>query len=323
MMFKEKKFNKLEEILNYNDKYESKLALPNSIFKDLLQLVKDKKLKTAHVGFAYSYIYLETFLYRYAKYSNYVPRVSGIKGILGYNGGVKGLDYIIKRNGLLEQEKILTTTSDFPIDARFEDSFDGTNGLTITTLSMLGDDEYSYSEQFRESRGINRNQTCKYPVFGFYTDKEPMESGVYSGTFYHSENTHIIDFKVFNYCMANEELGVNGFYLFAYLKHKNDIFKDGYNATAKRLSNETGLTERTIKRYLDALRAYRVIEGIPEQDYFVLGLDEKERKANRYITNSYDDFFYKRMEYMKMKTMSLEKYGKMKKELGEINLLGS
>lgn len=39
------------------------------------------------------------------------------------------------------------------------------------------------------------------------------------------------------------------------------------NATAERLSLETSFSERTVKRYLDALRTYNVVNTTHEQDF--------------------------------------------------------
>lgn len=121
-------------------------------------LVKEGKLKSTHIGFAYSYIFFETFMYRYAKYQKYVPPVSEIKEILGYSGSNKNVDYIIKKNGLLEQEGILLTQNNYPISVEFDD---------IEKFVFTTTEELNYTRQFREQQDLTKNTFCKFPVFAF------------------------------------------------------------------------------------------------------------------------------------------------------------
>lgn len=123
------------------------------------------------------------------------------------------------------------------------------------------------------------------------------------GTFYDVSNTHSVDFDVFMYCMANEEIGTIGFYLYSWLKHKNDIFKGGYDVSYEKLCAETGLTRTTMIKYLDALKSYRLIRFRFNQEYYVVGMTEGDRKATTYITNDYYNFSDEPKPFQKMKVM--------------------
>lgn len=295
----------IQKKVAFKGDYDENLALPNELFKKLVDLVKEGKLKSSHIGFTYSYIYLQTYMYRYAKYGYSVPTAAEIKAILGYSESNKQVDYIIKKNGLLEQEGILLTTNDFPTVVQYDEE----EKFVISTIGQL-----DYAKEFREAKGLTKNQYCKYPVFGYHSTYEGYLDGEsYDGTFFYSERTHIIEFKAFAFCMANEAIGVNGFYLYCYIKHKNDTYRDDYKVTAKRLSQETTFSERSIKRYLDGLRSYRVVDTTHEQEFFVIGLyDSSKRKASGHYANKYAYFSWDRVLYEKLKPITLEKYKELK-----------
>src|SRR5699024_11535773 len=87
--------------LNYRDG-QSRHFMPNEIFKDLQSNIKT----STHIAFAYSYYYLTSWLYRNVKYAEDLPieiNTKTLKKLLGYNQNYKPINYIIKKNGVLEQ----------------------------------------------------------------------------------------------------------------------------------------------------------------------------------------------------------------------------
>lgn len=288
---------KLKEVINYNDEYESKLALPNELFMQIQTMVSQGKLKPTHCGFVWSYVYFMTYLFRYCKWNEFQPTSSEIKSILGYTSTNKTLDYIIKKNGLLEQEGLLTTIEDFPILYEY-DELD--KALFFTFAGELEGLDY-----FREQRNLSKRVTCKYPEFAF-----PSEE--YDGTFYNSECTTIVEFDVFARCMSDKELGVNAFYIYSWLKHKNDLHSD-YKTTRKRLAKELHLSEGTLHKYFDTMRSYRIVDVIYNMEYFSKGWEQHERESSTYKVNPYNQFTDVKVSYGKLKFMSEQQHEELLK----------
>lgn len=300
----------LKELIHYNEEHERYIAIPNSLFTKLLTLTKFKKLKSQHVGFTFSYIYLQTYLFRYTKYDTYVPTKGEIKQLLGYSATNKTVDHIIKRNGLLDDESITVTSNDFPIINEWRDG-----DLEFTYISDL----YSH-EEFRNDRKFGLSQSYKVPIFGLYANTDNYfndESNPYDGTFYPfddgiSEPYTLIDFEVFAYMMSNKELGVNAFYLYCYILYKNDLHTAGYNATHTRLAEETGLSSKSIQRYRDVMRSYNILKLEHNMDYFVHGLEDiTKRKASSNYANDYKSFTYEPIEYNKQTKIGYKEYIKI------------
>lgn len=113
------KYEQLEELLQYHEK-ESKIFMPNEIFDDLKGAIPD----SPHIAFAYSYTYLAAWLYRYSKHisptEGFIDNVK-MKQILGYNENYKKLDYLIKKNGLLDQLGYTETVKDFPTSWTYDE----------------------------------------------------------------------------------------------------------------------------------------------------------------------------------------------------------
>ena len=343
-------YDDLSKLLQFNEK-ESKLYIPNEIFKDIqikltyyanenkskeeneteYIMVNGKQRKkrgknigasTNHIALAYSYTYLVTWLYRYTKYANIIETIDQkrIKSILGYNPTDKRIDYLIKENGLLEQWQWLKTTTDYPVSWEYsvgDYSVSDTEELTFELLSDRKKDEYLY--KYSLSRG--KNFKVKYPVRSFTrypTNEEYIEdysNGYIDGAFYEVDNTHLVPFEVFMYSMTNKDVGCIGFYLWSYLKSKCQKF-GGYDVSVDRLAGETGIKASTLDKYLAALKKYRMIDFTHNQEYFVLGMKKEDRKANTYITNEDVDFFTdKPIKVEKIKIMKRKEYiAKVKKE---------
>lgn len=147
---------KLKENLQ---QYNLSVAMPNELFPQLLQMKEDKELKPVHIGFAYSYIYLQTYMYRYSTYDRYVPSVEEIKELFGFNANEQRVNYIIKKNGLLEQKDILTTTNEFPvINEMVFDEFDNRVPKITTIQEFCKEIQFETVDEWREQMGITAEQ---------------------------------------------------------------------------------------------------------------------------------------------------------------------
>src|SRR5690606_36182906 len=102
---------------------------------------------------------------------------------------------------------------------------------------------------------VPSNFRSKYPVRAFNRYifdpdmKEDYEQGYEDGTFFEVDNTHLIPFESFLFCMSNKELGCIGFYLYSFLKSKNQLFKSGYDIPLEELESVTGVKGRTLDKY--------------------------------------------------------------------------
>lgn len=274
---------------------ETKHFMPNEVFEDLQNNIE----KSPHVAFAYSYYYLTSWLYRNAKYGHIDIDVGTIKEILGYSKTNKTMNYIIKKNGVLDEMGYTTTTTDYPVSWEVDDY----NSPIFKLKSELEDDEINKTIRMRSSRF-----TVKYPIKHMHIDDYDYNTKAHTGIFYEVSNTHRIDFEVFSECMTNKDLGTTGFYLYSYLKNKNQMFPDGYDVSLEALSKETGISNGSLATYLDGLKKYNLVSVKHNMEYFAYGMLEEDRKANTYRTNDYVSFSNKPIDYIKMKMVSNERY---------------
>lgn len=257
----------VSELLEYNE-LESKLFIPNEIFSDFKSLGEKG---SSHVAFAYSYYYLISWLYRYAKYGNKKIDVGMIKEILGYYSKNKKIDYLIKKDGVLDQLGYTFSDTDYPIGWNYDES------LSFTMLSDLDDDS---KKMLRIDRG--RNYKIKVPVKGIWRDNESEKEGYENGTFYEIENTHMIPFEVFMECMEDEELGVIGFYLYGYLKYRCQWHGE-YNSSVERIAEDVGMKFKATEKYLKLLHDRMMIQQIKNE--CVRYEDRYVQKAHTYKVN--------------------------------------
>lgn len=270
---------------------ESKVFMPNEVFDDL----KDNIKTTPHVAFSYSYIYLITYLYRYAKYFN-VPEVlnnAKVKELLGYNPKQQTLDYLIKRNGLLDEIGYTETTRDFPFGWVYK--VDDDEGLSFQLSSELEKSELSILS-------VPKQFFIKNPLKAFsriIVEEDGTECEI-EGTFYNVSNTHSVSFEAFMFCMSNSKIGCVGFYLYSYLKSKNDIHTDGYDVSLEKIEMSTGISRSTLIKYLGVLRSYKMIDVTYNQEYFSLAIKEEDRLPNTYTVRDYKLFSSTPKDYKKI-----------------------
>lgn len=285
----------IRKYLQFYEK-ENDLYMPNEIFVDLQKHIG----KSIYIPFAYSYYYLISWLYRYAKYSGIPITNKEIKVILGYSPTYPEINYLIKKNGLLDQIGYTSTTKDFPVEWSYESELE---------FVKLSEQEDEHKELYMQ--GKNRKYSIKYPVKCFYRNDNSHEI---DGTFYNVENTHYVPFEVFLFCVNNKSVGIIGFYLWSYLKMQNQLHDGKYDISLEELSGNTKLTKRTMVNYLNELKKYNMITCVYNQEFFSLALDKKDRKANTYITNDFYKFTNKPNQIKNMTIVSSETYEKIKNE---------
>lgn len=300
-------YDELLTLLKYDEEHENHIYIPNEIFTILHNNIP----KDVHIPFVYSYYYLICWLYRYAKYGSiYNLDNKQIKSILGYNPDTKGLDYLTKKNGLMDSINLTITDKDFPCAWDYSHE----EGLSFTLLSDFDEDTQEMIKQ-----QLNKKFTIKYPIKAFfrYDESEEIPEGYDesdSGTFFDFSNTHNVSFDVFLFCMSMNDIGCTGFYMYSYFKMMNQLYPEGFNISREQMVEEIKLPHTTLERYLSRLRKYRMLDVRLNQDFFVLGLDEDERKSNTYIVNNYIKFTNKPIVYDKMKTMTRYEYHRLKKQ---------
>jgi DNA-binding transcriptional ArsR family regulator len=234
---------------------ESKLHLPNVIFDELQAEFKGKKAN--HIGFAYSYVYYITWMWRYTKYgvidsydyvadkTSHTPLKPLAKRVMGLSESNKTYDYIVKKGGVLESLGYTEQVKFAPVALRegFKREAFGMNDIA---------DAYVYENEFDETINRKSNKPDR-PVRGYHSSLEALEYGILDGTFYESHNSHNVPVEAFVKCMTNENLGTIAFYVYGLLCHKTDMFKQGYNASRDALVSLSGLPKSTISKVLKAL----------------------------------------------------------------------
>jgi hypothetical protein len=321
----------LRKFLKYYE-LESNVFMPNEIFDDLHKKFKElfpseesdvnnfvhivdkngKKRKkrpdkntgviSSHIAFSYSYYYFITWLYRYSTYDKLDITTNGIKKSLGYSPTTKTIDFIIKKNGVMDDLGYTLTTTNYPVMWDIDENGD----LEFTYLQQLDPMDI---DRYQKIKG--RNYKVKHPIKHFHRSKESEEDDLEDGVFFDVQNTHLVEFEVFLFCMGKKELGCIAFYLYCYLMRMNGHFGGGYDVSLPNLAKETVIKERTLDKYLTLLKKYRMISFKHNQQYFVPGLGSDKRKANTYITNPYTAFSDSIVPIKKIEKMSLEKYEEM------------
>ena len=287
-MFNKERFNEIQTKLKYNPN-QSNLVMSNKYFRIFNQLVKGKKLKKAHIPYSFAYMYLITYLFRYTKYEDVVLSTKAIKELLGYSATNKSIDYITKQDGLLDSEGLTLTLFDFPVVHTITDSGE----LEFTMLSEFNSNN-SYGTKWRQLHGINFNQSCKYPILGFYSNTDIHNEFTLNnlgGTYFNSSDTTMIPFEVFMYCMSHSELGVVGFYLYCYITYQVGL-TGNCQMSKLELARNCNLSERTCQSYLNTLRQYNLIHTVVA-DKFIIGSSDKVKdkgEANTHFNNTFDEF---------------------------------
>lgn len=250
---------------------ETVIHIPNEIFNDLQNNIKS----SAHVAFAYSYYFLINYLYKYVKYGkDYKFTQSAIKKFLGYNPANKRIDYIIKKDGILDEIGYTKTITDYPNEV-----------LQVE----LGDKKYLQFTMFSKYKTNNfdevkvmglhndRNFKIKYPVKAFYRNDVTELIQEMNGTFYDVTDTHGIEIDAFLTAIEDEKIGVMGFYIYGYIKHLIGLRGGQWRTVStEELAKGMRISKTTLIDHTKRLESNLL--KVVRQDYF----NNPEGKANNY-----------------------------------------
>ncbi|UNT53519.1 hypothetical protein [Lysinibacillus capsici] len=325
------KYETLFDAWTISEKHEKSVFMPNELFEELLELKEQKRISASNIPTIYSYLYLQTWLWRYGMYGQRIPTNGEVKEILGYKHDNKKLNPIIGEGGLLDTLNYTKTEYDFPFIAMYEKQKvttpDGEEKTIIdASLEMMSEvfpNENIMREVIYENGGTTLTW-CKRPMHLYERLDEDGDN--IGGTLDFVDYTTKIDLEVFDFCMRNpKELGCTAFYLYAYLKHKcfwHSRESDGYDATAKRIAEETGLSESTVKKYRDKMRDFNMMRLDHNMDFFHPKMDKKDVKASTNIIHHHKHFTLDIVGYEKFGSPeAIEKRQKERAELQNERLL--
>ena len=246
-----------------------RVFVPNEIFIDFKRCQKFKAVK--HMSFAYCYYILISYLYRYCKYDlseRIAPK--DIKELAGYSPLNKQVDYIIKKNGLLDEIGYSETTRDFPVSWSVDGSW-----VDFNTYSDMSDDH-------KKILNIPSNFRIKKPVKGFHRTDESKIHNINDGTFYEIGNTHEICLKEMLYISSKFEYGSVYFYLYQFFKIKNKQHPGHYYKNEEKLAQETGIPRTTLAIYLKKMKDNKILSI--DYQYGRAYMRPEERIPNGYKT---------------------------------------
>lgn len=246
-----------------NKKINETIFMPNEIIDDLRSNIKTSR----HVAFAYAYYYYVSYLYRYCKYCEDKKNTqSDIKEKLGSNKAENRVNYLIKKDGILDSLGYTKTTDDYPVEWYLDED----NVVVFKTINSIRE-EYGKSKSTQ-----TRNYKVKIPVKCFHRTGESLEDNLLDGTFYDVSHTYKIDYKIFDVMMKHkDDLGVTAFYIYGFLKSesKSDM---QINISYKDISKKLGISLETLSKYLKSLENFGFID-----------IDRVEYKKGNYETNCY------------------------------------
>ena len=218
--------------------------IPNEIFDDLI----NSSIKSfRHRAFAYSFYYLCSCLYYNAKYGT-IPlyNLYSLQLIEMLYGNRKPINYITKRNGVLDQMGYTASENDFPITCNTENGF-------LMDFSMYSD----LPKEQRDQMNVPRNFICKRPVKAFYRNPHDV---YYTGTFFEFEKTHRIDFRIFIKCIADSRYGFEDFYVYAFLFVFEQFINSKSIVYKNYIASSLNLSMRTLNRILSNLTKLNLIK---------------------------------------------------------------
>lgn len=288
-------YSKICEALNYRDIENELMFMPNEIFTEFPEKLAEH---SSDVGFAFSYYYLISYLYRFAKYvwklETRTYNLPGLKRILGYSDTNKTKNYISRKGGILDDLGYTRTTGEYPVnwDAHYDrDSGKYDNWITTRSEYISG---YDVTAEY-----LPPKKQIKLPIKIWYRDAESERNDCKNGTLFDIKNTTMIPVEAFIKCMSTEDLGVVGFWLYSFIKYKSSHFGGSYDVPLKKLPAETGIKRQKLKETLKALESYNMITN--DHKPFILGIpDGKSVEACSFSAND-SEYFLKEKRQIKVR----------------------
>lgn len=248
------------------------VQIPNEIFRDLKSIGNIQQ-----ISFCFSYLVTISFLYKYAHFvdvdnGTYIQN-GDIKQILGYNPKTKSIDKFIKKNGVLEELELISTTKDYPVEVEYtEEQINDINIREFKTISMLNADNIHYS--MIKEIVKNRNYEIREPLFLFeYKDEV--------GTLYNYEKTFRVELSEFMKFVYTEELDNVDFILYCYFKSKCYGYKDNMNQISLNIIvSDVGVKKDAYYSHLDKIKEKDFVDVVHKG--WQVGKEDDEVEANEY-----------------------------------------
>lgn len=258
---------KIKELIDYNV-VDWHVYINNSIFPDLLKCQDLKHI--SRKAYAYCYYCLITYLYLNGKYHKKQLKQTDLKEILGYSPENRGLDFISKKNGLLDEMGYTETISDFPI--------------RIDTGRLIVFDMYrEVKRKFSLNLHIPSNYKVKFPLKAFYIDKESKEAGHLNGSYYNANDCQVFDIERFLECVSNEQIGCEGFFIVSYIKMIGISLRTGSYSNTRGVRDALGLSKKTFEKYINLL----VKAGLLDVDF---RHNQKTKEVSFYLRQKLNDW---------------------------------
>lgn len=292
-------YDEIKSALYYDDKENEGVFIPNEVFDDFITINGRASAKS----FSFSYYYLITYLYRFSKYGWRHYSVEDLKEILGYSRDNKTMNGHIKRNGTLSKMGYLSHTNNAPIDW----NYDKFNGLSFCLWDDFINDNMDQMRHYRESIGVfkdRRNSVIGFPVKSFYRWNDSTD---YDGTFYDVTESTMIPVTAFMLCMSLQDLGVEGFWLYSFIKYKSAYFGGKWSTARSKMANIVGIGETKLNQLLVCLEEHRMIDN--NHQPYVMGVPEGYLlEACSYCDLDHRFFDYNGRSVSKRELMSFKRY---------------
>lgn len=243
------------------------INLDINTFDVLNKLMAEGQLKNnRHKTFAFSYYWLVSYLWKYSKYGSIKIDTQDIKTILGI-ANEKRMDYIIKKNGLMDSVGLTETTRNFPICT----SFDDYGVINVSTLSDFDEEDAKYFLSLFNSR-----YTCKKPLLQY-------ERNGKAGMMFSRDDVFSISILEFTRCVLCPEIGFDGFYIYAYLKFREKMLGgSAVKICYTKLESEIGYKHRKIRTLIQNLVSANMIQIVHQEKKE--GEDYRLARINSYKT---------------------------------------
>ncbi|HDX9638997.1 TPA: hypothetical protein ACGXMH_001320 [Bacillus mobilis] len=304
------------EILSVTER-ERYVMMPNEFFDEIdvlkkkIDLTKDSK----HISFAFSYLYLVTHLYRYAKFhdnTDFEFTEQELKKLLTLSPnsfGKNSVNKITRRGGILEELGYIEKVKDYPI------SYDYDPEEKEFVFSYLSDIIADLGENASKYFNVNsKNRRVNLPVKMFEDRVLKALNRECAGTLYDITHTTRVDIRVLIYCMIRGELGIEAFYLYSFIKYKNGYHGGLWRRAIQDIIQDTGLSKKVVQARLKEMEQHGMLHCTHEK--FVVGADRGDRMPNGYMALEYNVFTKNghKKEYKRGRVVSL-KMEEEKKEL--------
>lgn len=266
------------------EKYKSLLLLdgfvdvqiPNEIFNDLFNCTLFKNWHQR--AFAYTFYYLNSFLYRNCIHCKSDKINSfGLSNLCKIFMDVSSttLSCIYTKGGILDQLGYTATTHDPPVEIIIEDK-KLKQILTVNDAHHLHQSDKDNLSTFNSYCSIPSAFLIKVPLKGLY-NKPPInyeelnkkkykntatkkKLNTFDGHFFDFSNTHKIEIECFIACMSNPLLGYRAFYLYGLHRLMTDKFKNGHNMLIKQLNAKIPMSKKSMQQYHRELEAMNLIQ---------------------------------------------------------------